>query len=77
MFRNSNVNKTVNFLVASKYREIIKVKSLKSKEKIAGTNFALLCYLRYMVGQFKKAYLHRPTKILYFLTPARIQKCLR
>ena len=29
-----------------------------------------------MVGQFKKAYLHRPIKILHFLTPARIQKCL-
>ena len=29
---------------------------------------------RNMVGQFKKAYLHRPIKILYFLTPARIQK---
>ena len=27
-----------------------------------------------MVGQFKKVYLHRPIKILYFLTPARIQK---
>ena len=29
-----------------------------------------------MVGQFKKAYLHRPIKILHFLTPSRIQKCL-
>ena len=29
-----------------------------------------------MVGQFKKAYLHRPTKILHFLTPAKIPKCL-
>ena len=29
-----------------------------------------------MVGQFKKAYLHRPVTILHFLTPARIQKCL-
>ena len=29
-----------------------------------------------MVGQFKKAYLHRPIKILHFLIPARIQKCL-
>ena len=27
-----------------------------------------------MVGQFKKAYLPRPIKILHFLTPARIQK---
>ena len=29
-----------------------------------------------MIGQFKKAYLHRPIKILHFLTTARIQKCL-
>ena len=29
-----------------------------------------------MVGQFKNAFLHRPIKILHFLTPARIQKCL-
>ena len=29
-----------------------------------------------MVAQFKKAYLHRPIKILQFPTPARIQKCL-
>ena len=27
-----------------------------------------------MFGQFKKAYLHRPIKILNFLTPAGIQK---
>ena len=27
--------------------------------------------------QFKKAYLHRPIKILYFLSPARTQKCLK
>ena len=30
-----------------------------------------------MFGQFKKAYLQRPIKILHFLTPARIQKCLK
>ena len=29
-----------------------------------------------MVGQFKKAYLQLPIKILHFLTPVRIQKCL-
>ena len=29
-----------------------------------------------MVRQFKKAYFHRPIKILDFLTPAIIQKCL-
>ena len=26
--------------------------------------------------QLKKAYLHKPIKILHFLIPARIQKCL-
>ena len=29
-----------------------------------------------MIGQLKKAYLHRPIKILHFLTLVRIQKCL-
>ena len=29
-----------------------------------------------MVARFKKAYLHRPIKIVHFLTSARIQKCL-
>ena len=29
-----------------------------------------------MVGKLKKAYLHRPIKILYFLTPVRIQEIL-
>ena len=29
-----------------------------------------------MVGQSKKAYLHRPIRIQHFLTPATIQKCL-
>ena len=47
------------------------------QEKEAGTNFVLLCQLRNMVGQFKKAYLHRTIKILQFLTPAKIQKCSR
>ena len=40
------------------------------------TNFVSLCQSRNMVGQFKKAYLHRPIKILDFLTPASSQKCL-
>ena len=44
------------------------------QEKEAGTNFVLLCQSSNMVGQFKKAYLHRPIKILHFLTPARIKK---
>ena len=46
------------------------------QDKEAGTNFVLLRRLRNMVWQFKKAYLHRPIKILRFLTPARIQKNL-
>ena len=48
----------------------------KKKEKEAGTNFVLLCQSINMVGQFRKAYLHRPIKILHFLTAARIQKYL-
>ena len=54
------------------------MKSLKSKILfLLGTNIILLFQLKNMVGQFKKAYLHRPIKILFFLTTARIQKCLR
>ena len=30
-----------------------------------------------MIGRFMKTYLHKPIKILQFLTPGRIQKCLR
>ena len=48
----------------------------KIQEKEGSTNFVLLCQLRNMVGQFKKSYFHRPVKILQFLTPNRIQKCL-
>ena len=46
------------------------------QEKEAGTNFLLLCQLRNMVGHFKKTYLQKPIKILYFLVPAIIQKYL-
>ena len=68
----------------SKYREVIMVKivtffikSLKTKgKKNAGVNFVLLCQLRNIIEQFKKAYLHRPIRILHFLTPATTQKCL-
>ena len=90
MFHQGNVNKTVYFfLVLLKCREIVTVKTvalykklyvfdLKSQkqEKEAGTNLIVLCHSRNMVGQFKKAYLHRPIKILHFLTSARIKKCL-
>ena len=54
---------------------IFSLKDLKGRKK-TGTNFVLSCRLRNMVGQFKKSYLHRPIKILHFLTPARIQKYL-
>ena len=30
-----------------------------------------------MIAQLKKTYLHKPIKILNFLTPVRIEKCLR
>ena len=63
--------KHFTFFSFLKYREIITVKSLKSKKKKLGTDFVLLCLLRNMVG-----YLQRPIKILYLPTPARIQKCL-
>ena len=46
------------------------------QEEEAGTNFTLLSQSRYMIRQFIKNYLHRPIKILQFLTPAGIQKCL-
>ena len=38
-------------------------------------NFVLLCQSRNKVGQFN-VFLHRPIKILQFLTPVRVQKCL-
>ena len=47
------------------------IESLKSKKK----KLALTFQSKNMVEQFKKAYLHRPIKMLRFLTPARIQKC--
>ena len=43
------------------------IKSLKNKKKEADTNFLLLCHI---VGQFKKAHLQRPIKILFFLKAA-------
>ena len=46
------------------------IKSLKNKKKEADTNFLLLCQLRNIVGQFKKAHLQRPIKILFFLKAA-------
>ena len=86
MLRKSSVNKTVYFfLVSLKYREVITVKTvtlykkvylfikrLKSKKKkLVLTLFDHVSRVR----QLKKACLHRPIKILHFLTLARIQKC--
>ena len=53
----------------------LSLKVLKAKKE-AVANTILLRQSRDMVGQFKKAYLHRPIKILHFLSPVRIQKCL-
>ena len=41
MFRNSNVNKIVQFFLVS--REIITIKKSHEQKKEAGTNFVLLC----------------------------------
>ena len=86
MLRKSSVNKTVYFfLVSLEYREVITVKTvtlykkvylfikrLKSKKKkLVLTLFDHVSRVR----QLKKACLHRPIKILHFLTHARIQKC--
>ena len=78
MFCKSNVNKTVYFFILLKYRKIITVKTVTLhkklyffiffffKKKKTGTNFILLSQLKNMVEQLKKAYLHRPIKILHF-----------
>ena len=77
------------FLVSLKYREIVTVKtvtlykklyffikSLESKKKkLALTSFQYVNQETWL-GNSKKAYLHRPIKILQFPIPARIQKCL-
>ena len=80
-FKFSYLYRLRMFLVSAKYREIITVKTVTLCKKLyflkkieAGTNFALLCQSRNMVG--RKAYLYRPIKVLQCLTPARIQKCL-
>ena len=52
------------------------IKSLKSKKKKLALLLFYYVIREYLVGKFKKTYLHRPIKILHFLTPARIQKCL-
>ena len=54
---------------------IHQIRDLKIAKKKDGVNFILLYQSRNMVWQFEKAYLHRPIDVIYFLTPARIQKC--
>ena len=51
------------------------IKSLKSRKK----NLALTAFYnvsREICWAIQKSSLHRPIKILHFLTPARIQNCL-
>ena len=67
---------TVQIVTLYKKLYFFHYKSQK-QEKETDNKFFLLCQSRYMVGQLKKAYFHRPIKILHFLTPARIQKCLK
>ena len=60
MFRKSNANKIVFFLVSLRYREIITIKAVilslnvLKEVKEGDTNFVLLCQWRNMIGQFKK-----------------------
>ena len=49
------------------------IKNLKNKKKKL---VLTLFYHADQVGQFKKANLHRPIKVLHFPKPVRIQKCL-
>ena len=49
--------------------------SSKNEEKEAGTNFVLLSRSRNMIGRFMKTYLHKPIKILQFLSRGKILKC--
>ena len=55
---------------------IVFIKILKSKKKKLALSFVVLCQLRDVVELFKKSDLHSPIKIIHFLKPVRIQKCL-
>ena len=67
----------ITFKTVTLYKKLyFFIKNLKKQDKEAGSNFILLCQSRNMVGQLKKAYLHRPIKIQHCPTPARIKKCL-
>ena len=50
------------------------MKRLTGKKKEADTNFVLLSQSINVTGQFIKTYLHRPIKVLDFLTPAKIKR---
>ena len=56
------------------YFSLIRV--LKSKKKETGTNTVLLSWKGNMIGWFIKTYLHKPIKIVQFLSRGEIQKCL-
>ena len=59
---------TVKFIFVSQ--------ELKKQNKIAGTKFVLLPLSRKMIRWFKKTYLHKPIKILEFLSRGKIEECL-
>ena len=63
-----------NTFKAKIYFSITKV--LKSRKKIAGTNFVLLSRSRDMIGLFMKTFIHKPMKILQFFSRGEIKKCL-
>ena len=48
----------------------------EKQEKDSGTNVVLFSWSRNITVGFMKTYLHRPVKILQFLTSGRVQKCL-
>ena len=52
------------------------VKSLKSKKKTLALTLFYYVSREIWLRNSRKAYLHRPIKILHFPTPARIQKYL-
>ena len=52
------------------------IRVLKSKKKETGTNIVLLSWKGNMIGWFIKTYLHKPIKIVQFLSRGEIQKCL-
>ena len=87
IFRKDNVkkNKLFNELVSLLTKEFITVKTVtlckklhffhqkfKKQEKEAATNFVSLSQPRDTIRKFMKTYLHRPIKILQFITPGKV-----